>query len=430
LAEEGGMGPEAELALQMTSVARPTPRERAHAILEEGETGSRIGLAVEVLLLVLIVGNVLTIMLETVPSVDNRYHRLLDEFETFTVYIFALEYVIRLWCSVEDPRVGSRRPLLGRLRYAARPMMIVDLLSFLPFLLLGAFGGAALALRSFRILRLLRLLKIARYSPAVPALLGVLYAERRALTGTLILLLCVLCLSGELMRLTEGSVQPNVFGTLPDGMYWAMTTLATVGYGDKVPVTMLGRLIAGLTMVTGLVLFAMPIGIIATGFVDSLQRREFSVTWSMVKRQPLFAGFAVDAVNEFLDLVGAKLVQDHSRIAVAGQHADTFYLIVSGRARAEDADRAWDLGAGDLVGEEALDETGRYGVTVTTMTEMRLMVLSGGELRRLTRKFPLLEQRIKRGKCQGNMARGSSFAKGDTLIDHPDSLDPGPGERP
>jgi len=423
------MKPETEPRLQMTSVGRPTLRERAHAILEEGETDTWLGLSVELLLLSLILGNVLVIMLETVQSIDSRYHAVMERFETAAVYIFAFEYLIRLWCSVEDPRVGSRRPLTGRLLYALRPMMIIDLLSFLPFLLLGAFGSAALALRSFRILRLLRLLKIARYSPAVPALLGVLYAERRALIGTFILLLCVLCLSGELMHLTEGSAQPKVFGTLPDGMYWAMTTLSTVGYGDKVPVTMLGRLVAGLTMVTGLVLFAMPIGIIATGFVDSLQRREFSVTWSMVRRQPLFADFAVEAVNEFLDLVGAKLVQDHSRITVAGQGADAFYLIVSGRARAEDADQAWDLGAGDVVGEETLDETGRYGVSVMAMTEMRLMVLSGGELRRLTRKFPLLAQRIKRWKGGGNMAGGSSFDLGRTSIDRLGSRDPGPGER-
>jgi voltage-gated potassium channel len=418
-----------DLALPTAAGARPTLRERAHAILEEGETDSRIGLTVELLLLLLILGNVLAIMLETVPGVYGRYHRLLEQFEAVTVYIFAAEYLIRLWCSVEDPRIGARRPLIGRLRYALRPMMIVDLLSFLPFVLLGAFGGAALALRSFRILRLLRLLKIARYSPAVPALLGVLYAERRALTGTFILLLCVLCISGELMHLAEGAAQPNAFGTLPDGMYWAMTTLSTVGYGDKVPVTLLGRLVAGLTMVTGLVLFAMPIGIIATGFVDSLQHREFSVTWSMVKRQPLFANFAVEAVNEFLDLVGAKLVRDHSRITVVGQRADNFYLIVSGRARAGDSLHAWDLGAGDTIGEEALDEAGRYGLGVMAMTEMRLMVLSGGELRRLTRKFPLLDERIKRWRREGNMASGSSF-DGRTLIERLDSRDPGPGVRP
>ena len=407
--EESGMEPETEFTLQMTGGGRSTLRERAFAILEEGETDSKIALGVELLLLMLILGNVLVIMLETVPSIDNRHHALMERFESVTVYIFALEYVVRLWCALEDRHIGPRRPLMGRVHYALRPMMIVDLLSFLPFLLLGAFGGAALALRSFRILRLLRLLKIARYSPAVPALLGVLYAERRALAGTLILLLCVLCLSGELTHLAEGAAQPNVFGTLPDGMYWAVTTLSTVGYGDKVPITLLGRLVAGLTMVTGLVLFAMPIGIIATGFVDSLQHREFSVTWSMARRQPLFANFAVEAVNEFLDLVGAKLVRDHSRITVAGQGAEAFYLVVSGHGRAEDADHTWEVGAGDLVGGEALDDAARYGVSVTSVTEMRLMVLAGGDLRRLTRKYPILEQRIRRWRQGGNMASDSSF---------------------
>jgi voltage-gated potassium channel len=377
------------------AIARPTLRALAHAILEEGETDSRAGLAVELTLLVLILSNVLVIILETVPGIDSRYHRLFDRFESFTIYIFALEYAIRLWCAVEDPRIGARRPWLGRLRYAMRPMMIIDLLSFLPFLLLGAFSGAALALRSLRILRLLRLLKIARYSQAVPALLGVLYAERRALTGTLILLVCVLCMAGEAMHLVEGRAQPGVFGTLPDAMYWAMTTLATVGYGDKVPITLPGKLVAGLTMVTGLVLFAMPIGIIATGFVDSLQRREFSITWSMVRRQPLIADFAVDVVSEFLDLVGAKVIRDHARVTVFGQEADTFYLIVSGRARGDDGEGVWDLGAGDLIGAEAIDEGGRYGASVMALTEMRVMVLAGGELRRLARKFPLLEPRIR-----------------------------------
>ena len=403
------MEPGTGFALSATGAARPTLRERAFAILEEGETDSVLGFGVELLLLLLILGNVLVIILETVPSVDRPYHALMERFEAGAVYLFALEYVIRVWCALEDRHIGARRPVMGRLRYALRPMMVVDLLSFLPFLLLGAFGGAALALRSFRILRLLRLLKVARYSPAVPALLGVLYAERRALTGTLILLLCVLCLSGELMHLAEGSAQPNVFGTLPDGMYWAVTTLSTVGYGDKVPITLLGRLIAGLTMVTGLVLFAMPIGIIATGFVDSLQHREFSVTWSMARRQPLFADFAVEAVNEFLDLVGAKLVQDHSRITVAGQGAGALYLVVSGHGRAEDADQAWEVGAGDILGEEALDEAGRYRVSVTALTEMRLMVLAGGDLRRLARKFPLLEQRIRRWRPEGNMPSESPF---------------------
>jgi voltage-gated potassium channel len=374
--------PKWRVAAHASPARRPTLRERTHIILEEGDTDSRAGLLVEILLMGLILSNVLVIILETEPTIAAKYQVLFSRFESVTIYIFALEYVARVWSCVEDPRIGAGHPLRARLMFVLRPMMIIDFMSFAPFLLLGAFMGGALALRSLRILRLLRLLKIARYSPAIPALIGVLYTERRALIG-------------ELMHLVEGSVQPATFGNLPDSIYWATATLATVGYGDHVPITTLGRLIAGLTMVAGLVLFAMPIGIVATGFVNGLHRREFSITWSMVKRQPLFADFSVEAISEILDLVGANMAPDHSRLTRRGEPADKLFVIVSGHARVEDDDGGWELEAGDVIGPEALDEGGKYHHTVTALTEMRVMVMSMDDLRRLARKYPILEQRIR-----------------------------------
>jgi voltage-gated potassium channel len=147
--------------------------------------------------------------------------------------------------------------------------------------------------------------------------------------------------------------------------------------------------------VLGLVLFAMPIGIIAKGFVDGLHRREFNITWSMVKRQPLFEDFGVEAVGQIVDLMGASVVQDHTRIAIAGQSAEKFFLIVSGRARAEDESGAWDLEPGDLIGEEALGDGATYRKSVLARTEVRLMVLPSEDLRRIARKYPLLERRIR-----------------------------------
>jgi voltage-gated potassium channel len=273
-------------------------------------------------------------------------------------------------------------------------MMIIDFVSFAPYFLTIITGGIV-DLRALRVLRLLRLLKIARYSQALPAMLGVLYAERRALLGSFILLICAVCAAGEVMHLVEGPGQPKSFGTLPDSMYWAITTLATVGYGDEVPLTHLGKLVAGCTMIMGLVLFAMPIGIIAKGFVEGLHRREFSITWSMVKRQPLFEDFSVEAVGQIVDLMGATMVQDHTRITIAGQAAERFYLIISGRARAEDETGVWELEPGDMIGEEALGDDGVYAKTVLARTEMRLMVLPCEELRRISRKYPLLERRIR-----------------------------------
>jgi voltage-gated potassium channel len=254
--------------------------------------------------------------------------------------------------------------------------------------------GGAVDLRALRILRLLRLLKLARYSQALPAMLGVLYAERRALIGSFILLMCAVCLSAEIMHMIEGPGQPNDFGTLPGAMYWSITTLSTVGYGDVVPHTYFGKLVAGLTMIIGLLLFAMPIGIISVGFVNGLNRREFSITWSMVKRQPLFENFDVEAVSRIVELMGARVVQEHARISTAGQPGENFYLLISGRAHAEDDIGGWEMEAGDMIGDEIVAGARAYAKTITARSEVRLMVMPTEDVRRLCRKYPLLEQRI------------------------------------
>ncbi|HVU20670.1 MAG TPA: cyclic nucleotide-gated ion channel [Rhizomicrobium sp.] len=371
-----------------------SPRQWAYLILEEGQTEGGVSRVVEMLLIALIVSNTIAVILETVPALYNGYRGVFTAFEQITVYIFAVEYFFRLWSCVEDPRVGTKNPVRGRFLFALRPMMVVDFLSFAPYFIALAFG-AAVDLRALRVLRLLRLLKIARYSQAMPALLGVLYAERRALFGAFILLIFTVCVTAEVMHLIEGSAQPKVFGTLPGSMYWAITTLTTVGYGDETPITWLGKLWAGITMVTGLVLFALPVGIIATGFVNGLHKREFSITWSMVKRQPLFDGFEMEATRQILDTMGASVVQDHTRITVEGQKADMFYLIISGKAHAEDESGSWDLEAGDMIGEEALNDHETYKRTIWARTEMRMMNLMGEDLRRMARKYPLLGQRIR-----------------------------------
>jgi voltage-gated potassium channel len=373
---------------------RQTLRQWAYVILEEGQTEGGLSRVVEMLLIALIVSNVVAVILETVPDLYNPYRAYFSAFEQFTVYVFAVEYFVRLWSSLEDPRIGTARPIRGRFLFALRPMMIVDFLSFAPYFIALALGGAV-DLRALRVLRLLRLLKIARYSQAMPALLGVLYAERRGLFGAFILLIFTVCVSAEVMHVIEGPGQPKAFGTLPGAMYWAIATLTTVGYGDETPITWMGKLWAGITMVTGLVLFALPVGIIATGFVNGLHKREFSITWSMVKRQPLFDGFEIEATRQMLDTMGATVVQDHTRITVAGQSANMFYLIISGKAHAEDESGSWDLEPGDIIGEESLNDHANYTRTVWARTEMRMMNLLGEDLRRLARKYPLLGQRIR-----------------------------------
>jgi voltage-gated potassium channel len=269
--------------------------------------------------------------------------------------------------------------------------MIVDFLAFAPSYLSFVFP---IDLRVLRIFRLFRLVKLARYSHALPALLGVLYAERSALFASGILLVSTMCVAGEVMHLAEGGVQPKVLGTLPDAMYWAITTLTTVGYGDITPITPLGKFIAGVTMVLGLLLFALPIGIIANGFVSGLNRRRFAITWSTLKQQPLFEGFDVTAMGDLMESVKADIVPEHGQITLAGEPAGAMFLVVSGTARVDGADADDLLQAGAIIGPEVLNHQAAYKQTITARTTVRVMVLSHEDLRRLARKNPLLRQRV------------------------------------
>ena len=393
------------LAEQPDSSSDTNLRQWTHAVLEEGHSESIWGRLIEGFLIALIVANVAAVALETIPSIYTSFATLFKIFEECSLGIYTAEYAARIWSATEDPRIAAQGAWRGRLAFALRPLMVVDFLAVVPSLV-GQFFG--FDLRVLRIFRLFRLLKLARYSQALQALLGVLLAERSSLFASAILLFATMCFFGELMHLAEGSLQPHVLGTMPGGMYWAITTLATVGYGDIVPVTPLGKFIAGCTMAMGVAIFALPVGIIANGFVTGLSRRRFAVTWSMLRRQPLFRGFDVDALNTILEVPTALIVREHAQIAVAGKEAMEFYQIVSGQACVELGDHSEMLGPGATFGEEALYHSANYSRTVTAGTDMRILAFSGDELRRLCRKYPLLAERIEQSLARNGRDRAAA----------------------
>jgi voltage-gated potassium channel len=204
-----------------------------------------------------------------------------------------------------------------------------------------------------------------------------------------------MCVFGEMMHLAEGSVQPNTLGTMPGAMYWALTTLTTVGYGDVTPVTPLGKLLAMVTMVTGLALFALPVGIIANGFVTGLSRRRFAITWRMLRRQPLFRDFGIDVLNAILEVPTASIIREQAHVVVRGRDAAELYLVVSGRAYIE-GDNGTDTAIvpGDTIGAEAFSSGATYRDTITAEREMRVLAFPGDDLRRLCRKYPVLRNRM------------------------------------
>jgi voltage-gated potassium channel len=369
-------------------------RRGAYTALEGGRTSGPVGIAFEVLLILLIVSNVFAVTLESVQPIGTIYHRLFDRFEWFSVGIFTVEYAFRIWTVSEDPRYAVSGPIMSRVRFALSPYMLIDLFAIAPAYI--ALFVPVADLRILRLFRLFRLLKIARYSPAVSTLMHVLSVERRALFGTLLLTLCVMSLSAECMYIVEGSVQPKVFGDLPDCMYWAIITLTTVGYGDKVPVTVGGEVVAGITAILGLGLFALPVGIVASGFMGEIHRRDFIVSSSMLSRIPLFSGMDIEFVSELMIMLRSHIAREHSPIVVAGEQATAMYFIVSGQAKSEMENRTVRLGPGDFFGADSLLYSRPYESTVFADTTMRLLALSAQDLVVLLRKYPKLKRRIER----------------------------------
>src|SRR5205807_843702 len=148
--------------------------------------------------------------------------------------------------------------------------------------------------------------------------------------------------------------RPDRFGTIRDAMWWAIVALGTIGYGDVVPVTALGRLVAAITIFVGLIMVALPIGIVATAFADAVHRRDFVVTWGMVARVPLFSGLTAGEIADVMRLLQAHSVEAGAVIAHRGEPAHSMYLISRDEVEIELPDGAKRMGTGHFFGEIAV----------------------------------------------------------------------------
>jgi voltage-gated potassium channel len=242
---------------------------------------------------------------------------------------------------------------------------------------------------------MVRFFKIARYSPAMRSLLDVLYRERRALFGCLIIALGIALVAASLMHLAEGKVQPDKLGTIPDALWWAIVTVGTIGYGDVVPVTVIGKFIATGTIFMGLVLMALPVGIIATAFAEQIHRRDFIVTWGMIARVPLFSELDAGEISDIMGLLRAQVAQAGEVIVREGEHAHSMYFIASGEVEVFLRKKRVRIATGQFFGEVAILSRSRRSATATALTRTNLLVLAAPDLQALMQRDPLIAQRIK-----------------------------------
>jgi len=215
-----------------------------------------------------------------------------------------------------------------------------------------------------------------------------------------VLFVGVLLISGVLMYIAEGRVQPDRLGDVPSAMWWAVVTLSTVGYGDVVPITAFGKVIAGLTMVLGILFMALPVGIIASGFQQEIRRRDFVVTFAMVARVPLFAPLEISTIARLVGVLRALKVAAGQHIVTRGEIADGMYFIASGEVEIILPERRVRLSEGDFFGEIALlmpDAT--RTATVVAIRSCELLKLDQRDFQ------GLLERHVDLAETLGEVAR-------------------------
>jgi voltage-gated potassium channel len=385
----------------------PDLRDRLYELLEHDHLPYSIGSRFVRLIIAIIIIDVLAMILASVPEFDARFGGLFTVIKIGAVAVFALEYAARLW-SVAGHSPRKLSPSRDRLEYVFSSLGIIDLLAFLPASM-ALIAGSRSTLVLFGVLPFF---KLVRYSPAMRSLLSALHAERRTLLGCLVILAGAVLLFASLLYAIEHDVQPDKFGTIPKAMWWAIVTLGTVGYGDVVPVTALGKLVSVFTIIGGLTMIALPVAIISTAFADEVRRRDFVVTWGMLARVPLFSHLGAAEIADIMRLLRAQTIESGEILVRRGDAASSMYFITAGEVEIELPSQRVRLSDGTFFGEIALLHRTKRSGTVTARRKTKLLALDAQDFHALIERVPALAAHIHR-TAKARLADTEQARKGD-----------------
>ena len=379
----------------MSSVPRgrglrdPNVRDRLYELLEHDPLAYSAGSRFIQLIIGLIVLNVAAMILASVPELDAQFGALFAGITILSVIVFALEYAARLW-TVAGHTQRKASALSDRLGYAFSALGLIDLMAFLPAATVLATGEHP----TLAALGVLPFFKLIRYSPAMRSLLAAVHAERRALIGCIVILIGAVLTFASLLYAIERDVQPDKLGTIPQAMWWAIVTLGTVGYGDVVPVTPLGKLISTFAIVSGFAMIALPVAIISTAFAEEVKRRDFVVTWGMLARVPLFSHLSAAEIADIMRLLRARTVEQGEVLVRRGDAASSMYFITAGEVEIALPSQHVRLGDGTFFGEIALLHKTKRSGTVTATRKTRLLVLDAQDFHALIARMPTLADHV------------------------------------
>ena len=246
-------------------------KQRIWEILEISKENDKHSKVFDYFISILIGLNVVAIILETEKNFFGEYESFFRYFEIVSVLIFSAEYLLRLWSCVSVEQY--QHPIFGRIKYLFSPMAIIELIAIAPFYM-TFFVTDNRILRILRFLRILKITKHSKHSKTFHIITNTIYKKRSELLSSLILMFSLLLICSTGVYFAENEAQPEKFSSIPSAMWWAVATLTTVGYGDIFPITSLGKFLGSISAIFGIGFFALPAGLLATGFSDEIKKEK------------------------------------------------------------------------------------------------------------------------------------------------------------
>jgi voltage-gated potassium channel len=315
---------------------------------------------------------------DTVAEWREAYGGALEAGFQIVCAFFVAEYVLRLIAAPGAPGAAHRGRWQSRLAWATSLGGTFDFLGALPGVLDVVFDPGYASLFGF-----IWAFKLVRYSPGLASLERVISNARQALLSVLLGFGILLLLAASLAYLLERSTQPDVFGSIPAALWWAIVTMTTTGYGDVVPQTVLGKMLAGVVMISGIAVIALWAGILATGYFEETRRREFLRTWDLVAKVPFFHDVGAAVIADVAQLLRPRDYPAGAVIVRRGERGDCMYFVASGEVAIRVSPESIRLGPGDFFGELALLTGDPRNATVVALRQCTLLRLDIVDFRQL-----------------------------------------------
>jgi voltage-gated potassium channel len=329
-------------------------------------------------------------MVDTVTGAWGGYALIAELIEDLALAALGFDYLIRV---ADGYVVGEHQgsAVAGVWRYVTGVYGIFDILAVAPVFIgnlfdVGADGNAVFGLLAF--------IKLARYSPALETLGAVVLDEIQPLASALFILILLAPTTSTALYFVERHVNPHGFASIPEAMWWSIVTLTTLGYGDTVPMTPLGKVLGAATALIGLCMFALPASILATGFSEEMRRRSFLNTWALVAKVPFFTQLPAQQIAEIASMLKLYRAGRDEVLVRRGDIGDSMYFIIAGAVEVAAPKGNFVLRDGDFFGEIAMLHHGPRTADVRSLTRSQLLILDARDFNRFVASYPDLKEVI------------------------------------